>query len=87
MLRVHEGANLSENYSVDYPEVGFPMTWTEERNKLEFLMEHNLITREELIRKFNPDIDEAELELKMQQLEPEQPEQPANKLLEALQRG
>ena len=87
VLRVHEGANLSENYSVDYPEVGFPMTWTEERNKLEFLMEHNLITREELIRKFNPDIDEAELELKMQQLEPEQPEQPTNKLLEALQRG
>jgi hypothetical protein len=63
------------------------MTWTEERNKLEFLMEHNLITREELIRKFNPDIDEEELAMKMQELEPEQPEQPANKLLEALQRG
>ena len=63
------------------------MTWTEERNKLEFLMEHNLITREELIRKFNPDIDEAELAMKMQELEPEQPEQPANKLLEALQHG
>ena len=32
------------------PEVGFPMTWTEERNKLEFLMEHNLITRKELLK-------------------------------------
>ena len=63
------------------------MTWTEERNKLEFMMEHNLITREELIRKFNPDIDEAELALKMEELEPEQPKQPANPLLEALQGG
>ena len=63
------------------------MTWTEERNKLEFMMEHNLITREELIRKFNPDIDEAELALKMDEREPEQPEQPTNPLLEALQRG
>ena len=87
LLSVHEGTNLSEKYSVDYPEVGFPMTWTEERNKLEFMMEHNLITREELIRKFNPDIDEAELALKMDELEPEQPEQPTNPLLEALQRG
>ena len=87
LLSVHEGTNLSEKYSVDYPEVGFPMTWTEERNKLEFMMEHNLITREELIRKFNPDIDEAELALKMEELEPEQPEQPTNPLLEALQRG
>lgn len=87
LLSVHEGTSLSEKYSVDYPEVGFPMTWTEERNKLEFMMEHNLITREELIRKFNPDIDEAELALKMEELEPEQPEQPTNPLLEALQRG
>ena len=87
LLSVHEGTNLSDKYSVDYPEVGFPMTWTEERNKLEFMMEHNLITREELIRKFNPDIDEAELALKMEELEPEQPEQPTNPLLEALQRG
>lgn len=87
LLSVHEGTNLSEKYSVDYPEVGFPMTWTEERNKLEFMMEHNLITREELIRKFNPDIDEAELALKMEELEPEQPKQPANPLLEALQGG
>jgi len=87
LLSVHEGTNLSEKYSVDYPEVGFPMTWTEERNKLEFMMEHNLITRKELIRKFNPDIDEAELALKMEELEPEQPEQPTNPLLEALQRG
>jgi len=87
LLSVHEGTNLSEKYSVDYPEVGFPMTWTEERNKLEFMMEHNLITREELVRKFNPDIDEAELALKMEELEPDQPEQPTNPLLEALQRG
>ena len=87
LLSVHEGTNLSDKYSVDYPEVGFPMTWTEERNKLEFMMEHNLITREELIRKFNPDIDEAELALKMEELETEQPEQPTNPLLEALQRG
>jgi len=83
LLSVHEGTNLSEKYSVDYPEVGFPMTWTEERNKLEFMMEHNLITREELIRKFNPDIDEAELALKMEELEPEQPESPLLNILQS----
>jgi hypothetical protein len=36
------------------------------------LMEHNLITREELIRKFNPDIDEAELAMKMEELDKEE---------------
>ena len=52
------------------------------------MMDNNLISRKELIRYFNPDILEDELEEKMGELqEEEQPEQPSNPLLAALQSG
>ena len=51
------------------------------------MLENNLMTREELVRYFNPDITDEELEEKMGTLEEEQPQAPTNPLLEALQRG
>jgi len=51
-------------------------------------MDNNLISRKELIRYFNKDILEEELEKKMGELqEEEQPEQQTNPLLTALQNG
>ena len=88
ILQVHQGKNLSESYAVDFEEAGFPTTWAEEKDRLQFMMDNNLISRKELIRYFNPDILEDELEEKMGELqEEEQPEQPSNPLLAALQSG
>ena len=86
ILQVHQGKNLSESYAVDFEEAGFPTTWAEEKDRLQFMMDNTLISRKELIRYFNPDILEEELEKKMGELqEEEQPEQPSNPLLAALQ--
>ena len=83
ILQVHQGKNLSESYAVDFEEAGFPTTWTEEKDRLQFMMDNNLISRKELIRYFNPDILEDELEKKMGELQEE--EQPETPLLSILQ--
>lgn len=83
ILQVHEGKGLSESYAVDFEEAGFPTTWSEEKDRLQFMMDNNLISRKELIRYFNPDILEEELEKKMGKLQEE--EQPESPLLSILQ--
>ncbi len=83
ILQVHEGKGLSESYAVDFEEAGFPTTWSEEKDRLQFMMDNNLISRKELIRYFNPDILEEELEKKMGELQEE--EQPESPLLSILQ--
>ena len=83
ILQVHQGKNFSESYAVDFEEAGFPTTWAEEKDRLQFMMDNNLISRKELIRYFNEDISEDELEKKMGELEEEQ--QPESSLLNILQ--
>jgi len=84
ILQVHEGKGLSESYAVDFEEAGFPTTWSEEKDRLQFMMDNNLISRKELIRYFNPDILEEELEKKMGELqEQEQPESPLLSILQS----
>ena len=87
LLEVHTNRSFSESYAVDFEESSVPQEWANERNKLEFMLENNQMTREELVRYFNPDITDEELADKMGTLEEEQPQAPTNPLLEALQRG
>ena len=63
---------FGDSYSVDFAEAGFPSTWAEERNRLEFLINNNLISRKELIKEFNNDITDEELEEKLGELQEEQ---------------
>jgi hypothetical protein len=61
---------------VDFSEAGFPTTWAEEKDRLQFQLDNNLISRKELIRYFNEDITDDELAEKMGELqEEEQPQQ------------
>ena len=85
ILQVHQGKNLSESYAVDFEEAGFPTTWAEEKDRLQFMMDNNLISRKELIRYFNPDILEDELEEKMGELQEEEQPQAETPLLNILQ--
>ena len=85
ILQVHQGKNLSESYAVDFEEAGFPTTWAEEKDSLQFMMDNNLISRKELIRYFNPDILEDELEEKMGELQEEEQPQAETPLLNILQ--
>ncbi len=65
----HTGQDLGEAYDVDFAEVAFPLTPQEERDQLDWELAKGLKTREDLIRHFNPDIDDAELALKLAEVD------------------
>ena len=88
ILQVHQNKSLSESYSVDFAEAGFPTTWAEEKDRLQFQLDNNLMSRKELIRYFNPDIPDEQLDEMLGELKAEQiadtPEMPETGLLQAL---
>ena len=91
ILQVHQNKTLSESYSVDFAEAGFPKTWAEEKDRLQFQLDNNLMSRKELIRYFNADIPDEQLDEMLGELKEEQqaevPEVPqtATPLLDILQ--
>ena len=84
IIRVHTGKEMGENYAVDFAEVEFPLDQNEEFARLEFMMDKGLMDRTDLIRHFNPDISDEDLEKlmnrvdenKKKEAQPQQPEQP-----------
>ena len=88
ILQVHQNKTLSESYSVDFAEAGFPKTWAEEKDRLQFQLDNNLMSRKELIRYFNEDIPDEQLDEMLGELKEEQqaevPEVPQTGLLQAL---
>ena len=72
ILQVHQNKTLSESYSVDFAEAGFPTTWAEEKDRLQFQLDNNLMSRKELIRYFNPDIPDEQLDEMLGELKEEQ---------------
>ena len=84
IIRVHTGKDMGENYGVDFAEVEFPLDQSEEFARLEFMMEKGLMDRTDLIRFFNPDISDEDLEKlmnrvdenKQKEAQAQQPEQP-----------
>ena len=61
-------------------------TWADEKSRLEFMIQNNLISKKELIRYFNPDADEAEINEKLGELQEEIPEEPQQTTFEGLRR-
>jgi|TARA_R110001599_G_scaffold8281_1_gene40251 hypothetical protein len=84
IIRVHTGKDMGENYRVDFAEVEFPLDQSEEFARLEFMMDKGLMDRTDLIRHFNPDISDEDLEKlmnrvdenKKKEAQAQQPEQP-----------
>ena len=89
--RAHTGKDFGESYSVDFAEVEFPLSPQEERAALDWKLDKGLMNREDLVRHFNPDISDEDLnalltrvdESKKLEAEATQPEQP---LFEGLKR-
>ena len=71
VYKTHTGKDLPENLTLDYAEAGFPKSVSDEMAWIEFQLRNNLITRKELLLKFNPDMSDAELKSKMGELEEE----------------
>ena len=72
VIAVHTGKMLPENLSLDFGEVSFPMSPSEERAWLDWKMDKGIMTKKELLLHFNPDMSDDELKLKMGELEEEQ---------------
>ena len=86
ILQVHTGKSLGEDYYVDFGEHGQITTWADEKSRLEFMIQNNLISKKELIRYFNPDADEAEINEKLGELQEEIPTEPQQTTFEGLRR-
>ena len=83
--KAHTGKDLGENYAVDFAEVEFPKSPQEERAELDWKLAKGLMSREDLVRYFNPDISDEDLESKLNKVdeskkveaEAQKPTQPA----------
>jgi hypothetical protein len=90
VIEVHTGKSFDESYAVDFSESDYPEEWSVEKDKLIFLLENNLIDQKGLMKHFNPDITDEELDMRLEELTPEVVEEeptPQSPLLSALQRG
>ena len=83
IIEVHTGKNLSEDYSVDFGEVNYPLSEKEQLEVLKIKKEMGIIDQEDIIRHFNPDISDEELAEKLGTNE-EAPKEPSSPLLDAL---
>lgn len=91
VIMAHTGKDFGENYAVDFAEVEFPKSPQEERAELDWKLEKGLINREDLVRHFNPDISDEDLnellnrvdESKKMEAEATRPASPIERILSA----
>ena len=69
IIRVHTNKDMGENYAVDFAEVEFPQSPQDERTHLEWMMDKGLMSREDLIKHYNPDITEEDLQSLMERVD------------------
>jgi len=88
ILETHS-INIPDEYSVDFTEPRFPLTSTEERAQWDWEWANNLSSKEDYLRKYNPDATEDEIaemseELGMNNVEQEETDETSKILLQAL---
>ena len=74
LIEIHTGKIFDESYAVDFSESKFPEDWSAEKDKLNFMLENKLMSQKDLLRYFNPDITDEELEIKLNKIQEETPE-------------
>ena len=89
IIEVHTGKALDESFAVDFSESDYPEEWNVQKDRLQFMLDNGLMDKKELYREFNKDITDEELEMRLEELEPEaeEPQAPTSPLVSALQRG
>jgi hypothetical protein len=91
ILETHGALNLSEDIMIDFGEVEFPLSPQEERTWLDWKLAHGIMTKKDLLLYFNPDMDETELQAKLDEVnveikteaEAQQPQSAMQRLLNA----
>lgn len=68
IVEVSGGANIPEQFSVDFAEREIPMSQDEEIAYFSWAFENNLETRESYLRKKNPDLQEEEIDKMLEDL-------------------
>lgn len=89
ILEKHNALNLPEGVIIDFGEVEFPMSPKEEREHLDWKLNHGIITKKELLLYYNPDMDEIELQSKLDEVneerrqtaEAQQPQSPLQRII------
>ena len=71
ILETHNKITLSEDYSVDFGEVSYPMSPEQERAWLDWKLEKGIMTQRELLLYFNPDMSDNEIDSKLNEVREE----------------
>ena len=71
ILEKHGVMNLSEDLSIDFGEVTYPMSIDQELKMLEWKMNNGIMTKRELLLYFNPDMSDEELDMKLNEVQEE----------------
>ena len=72
ILDTHNALSLSEDYTVDFGEVSYPMSPQEERAWLDWKINNGIMSQKDLLLYFNPDMSDLELEEKLGEIQEEQ---------------
>ena len=72
ILDTHNALSLSEDYTVDFGEVSYPMSPQEERAWLDWKINNGIMSQKDLLLYFNPDMSDPELEEKLGEIQEEQ---------------
>ena len=71
LLDKHGAMSLSEDLSIDFGEVTYPMSIDQELKMLEWKMNNGIMTKRELLLYFNPDMSDEELDMKLNEVQEE----------------
>lgn len=71
ILEKHGVMSLSEDLSIDFGEVTYPMSIDQELKMLEWKMNNGIMTKKELLLYFNPDMSDEELNMKLNEVQEE----------------
>ena len=75
VLEVHNVINLSEDYSVDFGEVSYPMSIDQELKMLDWKLANGIMSQRDLLLYFNNDMSDEELNAKMGEVQEERTQQ------------
>ena len=75
VLEVHNVMNLSEDYSVDFGEVSYPMSIEQELKMLDWKLANGIMSQRDLLLYFNNDMSDEELNAKLGEVQEERTQQ------------
>jgi len=71
ILEKHSVMTLSEDLSIDFGEISYPMSIDQELKMLEWKMANGIMSQRDLLLHFNPDMSDEELQIKLNELQEE----------------